>query len=175
MPDDTLLGGKPKPPRRSASSGVPRKVRCSSRWKLSPGGDRPSRVAVPGRATEVRKWSRSGRLGMASGRLQAEAAGCVTTGGGPEIHDAKAAPPRLGEGRHGSGELDDGFGPLRRGGGEMACPQGTDGNTRSLTVGAGHRLDHRMPRVSGHRRVAEGLVVPIKPGDSSGGKPKSFP
>ena len=51
----------------------------------------------------------------------------------------------------------------------MACRQGSAGNTGS-PLGWLNRLGHQARMASGRKRVAEGLVVPLKPGNSGGGK-----
>ena len=51
-----------------------------------------------------------------------------------------------------------------------ACQQGTTGNTGSPSEVAGDRLGHQTHLASGRRRVAEGLVLPMKPGNAGGGK-----
>jgi len=89
---------------------------------------------------------------------------------GPEIHDAKADPAWTG------GRL----ARIERTGRRVrsaspgwwvtACQQGTSGNTGSPSEVAGDRLGHQAFLASGRRRVAEGLVVPMKPGNSGGGK-----
>ncbi|MEA3225870.1 MAG: hypothetical protein U9Q07_07950 [Planctomycetota bacterium] len=54
-----------------------------------------------------------------------------------------------------------------------ACQQGTIRNTGSPSAMA-NRLSHQTRKAFGRRRVAEGLVVPMKPGNSGGGKEPWF-
>ena len=54
-----------------------------------------------------------------------------------------------------------------------ACQQGAMRNTGNPSAVA-NRLSHRAREASGCRRVAEGLVVPMKPGKSGRGKEPWF-
>jgi hypothetical protein len=89
---------------------------------------------------------------------------------GPEIHDAKADPAWTG-GR--LVRIERTGRPVRSaspGWWVTACQPGAMGNTGSPSAVAGDRLGHPARWASGHRRVAEGLVVPLKPGNAGGGK-----
>ena len=102
-----------------------------------------------------------------------QAVTCVNTEAAPKDTMRRPTLPGLGEGWHGS----DGFGRHVRsaspGWWVTACQQGTASNTGSPSAGV-DRLGHRTHLASGHRRVAEGLVVPLKPGNSGGGKEPWF-
>jgi len=52
----------------------------------------------------------------------------------------------------------------------MACRHGATGNTGSPLAVAWNRLGHWAHTASGLKRVAEGSVVPVKPGNAGGGK-----
>ena len=62
----------------------------------------------------VEAWEKEGGFGPSASR---QAVICVNTETAPKYTMRRPTLPGLGEGWHGSDELDDGFDPLRRGGG----------------------------------------------------------
>ena len=142
---------------------------------------------------QVLPRQRSSRPGSyPSNRGGNEAIGAWETGGGarPSARwqavtrvNTEAAPkdtmrrptlPGLGEGWHGSNVS---TGRQVRfaspGWWVTACHHGSTRNTGS-PLGWPHRLGHQVHQAPGRKRVAEGLAVPMKPGNSGGGKEPWF-
>jgi hypothetical protein len=98
-----------------------------------------------------------------------QAVTCVNTQAAPKCTMRRPTPPEQGEGWHGSNDRTT-VRSASPGWWVTACQQGTTGNTGSPSEVAGDRLGHQARLASGYRRVAEGLVVPMKPGNAGGGK-----
>src|SRR6516164_5412669 len=94
--------------------------------------------------------------------------------GGPERHDAKADPAWTGGRLLRMGCTGRQVPSASPGWWVTACQQGATGNTGNPSAVAGYRLGQQAPWASGHRRVSEGFIVPLKPGNAGGGKEPWF-
>jgi len=103
-----------------------------------------------------------------------QAVTCVNAETAPKDTMRRPTLPGLGEGWHGTNALDDESVPLRRGGGRQHVNKEQQATREAPPVRACDPQPDSREGQAGLVGVAEGLVVPSKPGNSGGGKEPRF-